>query len=76
MPVDPKTLATDPDKGIRIRPKHLHLALRELAGIEKHRFAEQFPLQVPDAERLQGLWGQGANGRKRRSGGNRRPAPA
>ena len=57
VPVDPKTLATDPGKGIRIRPEHLHLALRELAGIETHRFAGQFPLQVPDAERLRGLWG-------------------
>ncbi|HYF01066.1 MAG TPA: DUF1501 domain-containing protein, partial [Planctomycetota bacterium] len=57
VPVDPKTLGLDKEKGIRMRPEHLHLALRELAGIDKHAFAEQFPLKIPDAERLQGLWG-------------------
>ncbi len=57
VPLDPKSLATDPSKGIRVRPEHLHLALRELAGVESHAFSKQFPLAVPDAERLRGLWG-------------------
>jgi hypothetical protein len=57
VPIDPKTLALDKEKGARVRPEHLHLALRELAGIEGHAFSKQFPLTVPDAERLQGFWG-------------------
>jgi len=40
-----------------MRPEHLHLALRELAGIQDHAFAKQFPLAVPEAERLRSLWG-------------------
>ena len=57
VPVDPKTLMTDKEKGVRMRPEHLHQALRELAGIEGHAFGKQFPFMVPDNERLQGLWG-------------------
>ncbi|MBV8882088.1 MAG: DUF1501 domain-containing protein [Planctomycetaceae bacterium] len=57
VPVDPKTLAVDKEKGIRLRMEHLHLALRELAGIEGHAYSKQFPLAVTDAERMQGLWG-------------------
>ncbi len=57
VPLDPKTLAVDKAKGVRIRPEHLHLALQELAGLKDHAFAKQFPLAVPEAERLQGLWG-------------------
>jgi len=57
VPVDPRTLETDKEKGIRVRPEHLHLALRELAGVEGHAFGKQFPLGVVEGERLQGLWG-------------------
>jgi hypothetical protein len=57
IPLDPKTLATDKEKGIRMKPEHVHQALRELAGIEGHAFCKQFPLAVPEGERLQGLWG-------------------
>jgi hypothetical protein len=57
MPVDPATLACARDKGIRIRPQHLHLALRELAGITDHPMSKQFPLVVPEKEKLKGLWG-------------------
>ncbi len=39
------------------RIEHLHLALRELAGIEGHAYTKQFPLPVVEIERLQGLWG-------------------
>ena len=57
VPLDPKSLAVDKEKGIRMRPEHLHLALRELAGIENHNFSKQFPLGITDPEKLQGLWG-------------------
>jgi hypothetical protein len=57
VPLDPKTLALDKEKGIRVRPEHVHLALQQLAGIQDHAFAKQFPLAVPEKERLQGLWG-------------------
>jgi hypothetical protein len=57
IPLDPKTLAIDKEKGVRPRIEHLHLALRELAGIENHAYSKQFPLPVVEGERLQGLWG-------------------
>ncbi|MBI3854711.1 MAG: DUF1501 domain-containing protein [Planctomycetes bacterium] len=56
VPIDPKSLKTDQEKGIRMKPEHLHQALRELAGIQDHAFSKQFPLAVPDPEKLQGLW--------------------
>lgn len=57
VPLDPQTLACDRQKGIRVRPEHLHSALRELAGIADHPFSRRFPLGVADKERLHGLWG-------------------
>jgi hypothetical protein len=57
VPVDPTSLAVDKEKGIRVRPQHIHTALREFAGIEGHKFSKQFPLAVPEEERLQGFWG-------------------
>jgi Protein of unknown function (DUF1501) len=57
VPVNPKTLACDPKNGIRVRPEHIHTALRELAGIADHAFSKRFPLGVADKERLRGLWG-------------------
>ncbi|MCE9561539.1 MAG: DUF1501 domain-containing protein [Planctomycetes bacterium] len=57
VPLDPKTLQTDAKAGIRVRPEHVHAALRSLAGIDGHAFAKQFPLEVPDAEQLNKLWG-------------------
>lgn len=57
VPVDPKSLAVDKEKGIRVRPQHIHTALREFAGIDNHKFSKQFPLAVPEEERLQGFWG-------------------
>jgi len=56
IPVNPQTLACDKEKGIRVRPEHIHLALRELAGIADHPFSGKFPLGVPENERLHGLW--------------------
>ena len=59
VPVNPKTLALEEDekKGVRVRPEHLHLALRELAGVADHPFAEKFPFLIKEEERLRGLWG-------------------
>ncbi len=57
VPIDPKSLALDEEKGIRTRPEHIHRALRELAGIEDHAFSKKFPLKIPKEERLQGFFG-------------------
>ncbi len=57
VPLDPKTLATDAEKGLRIRPEHIHESLRELAGIADHPFSKKFPLGLKDEEKLAGLWG-------------------
>ena len=54
--LDPQTLMTAPDKGITVRPEHIHQALRELAGIADHPHSIKFPLGVNDSERLHGLW--------------------
>lgn len=57
VPIDPQTLATAPEQGIRVRPEHVHEALRELAGIAEHPFSQQFPLGVAEQEKLRGFWG-------------------
>ena len=57
VPIDAQTLACDKDNGIRVRPEHIHAALREFAGIANHPFSKKFPLGVPEKENLQGLWG-------------------
>ena len=57
IPIDPATLACKAETGIRVRPEHLHIALREFAGIAEHPMSKQFPLVVPEKERLQGFWG-------------------
>jgi len=53
VPINPQSLSTDKEKGIRVRPEHIHTALREFAGIDAHAFSKQFPLDVSDEERLQ-----------------------
>ncbi len=55
--LDPKSLEQNKDQGLRVRPEHIHIALRQLAGIEKHPYSQKFPFKVKDAEKLQGLWG-------------------
>ena len=55
-PLDPSTLARDEQAGIRVRPEHVHLALRQFAGITDHPLTRKFPLGVPEEERLRGLW--------------------
>jgi hypothetical protein len=57
VPLDPKSLALDKGKGVRVRPEHVHEALRELAGIADHPLSKKFPLGVGEAQRLRGLWG-------------------
>lgn len=56
VPLDPKQLACDEEHGIRLRPEHIHTALREHAGIADHPFSKQFPLEVPEKDKLAGLW--------------------
>lgn len=57
VPLNPQTLTTDNDKGIRVRPEHIHEALRQHAGIADHPHSTKFPLGVADKEKLNGLWG-------------------
>jgi uncharacterized protein (DUF1501 family) len=57
VPLNPQTLACDKDKGMRVRPEHIHEALRELAGIAGHPLSAKFPLGLPDKENLHGFWG-------------------
>lgn len=56
-PVNPNTLTVDEKQGVRIRPEHLHQALRRHAGLTEHEFAKAFPLHVPDGQQLVDLWG-------------------
>lgn len=57
VPMNPKTLATDKEKGVRVRPEHIHEALRQFAGITSHPHAKKFPLGLTEKDQLQGLWG-------------------
>src|SRR6185436_19124918 len=57
VPLNPQTLACEKDKGIRVRPEHIHTALRQFAGIADHPLSKRFPLGIPEKEILQGLWG-------------------
>lgn len=55
--LDPKALKLDREKGIRIRPEHVHEALRELAGIADHPLSKKFPLGVAEKDKLKNFWG-------------------
>jgi hypothetical protein len=57
VPLDPAALTPDQAKGIRVRPEHVHEALREFAGIADHPASKKFPLGVPEKERLKSFWG-------------------
>jgi len=57
IPIDPKTLALSPKNGRRVRPEHIHIALRELAGVAGNALSERFPFKVKNEEQLVGLWG-------------------
>ena len=56
VPINPGSLAIDNDKGIRVRPEHSHMALRELAGVHDHAFCRRFPLEFTANEKLQNFW--------------------
>lgn len=47
IPIDPQTLAPS-DEGTRIKPSHIHRALRKLAGVDEVPLARQFPLEDED----------------------------
>ena len=55
--INPSTLALDPEGGIRVRPEHIHAALRDHADVSRHEFSDQFPLKVAEEERLRKLLG-------------------
>src|SRR5947208_10463613 len=57
VPLDPRTLKLDKDKGTRVRPEHVHEALRELAGIADHPLSKKCPFGLADKDKLQKLWG-------------------
>ncbi len=61
VPIDPQTLAVAPDKSaprtVRVRPEHIHHALREHAAIRDHAFSKQFPLGVAEKETMRNVWG-------------------
>jgi hypothetical protein len=57
VPLDPQTLKPSKDRGIRVRPEHIHEALRVLAGVADHPLSKKFPLGLADKEKLQGVWG-------------------
>ena len=56
VPLNPQSLVCDKEKGIRVRPEHIHEALRQYAGIANHPLSKKFPLGVTEKENLQGLW--------------------
>ena len=56
LPLNPKTLQTGVGDGIRVRPEHIHQALRQLAGISDHEYSQQFPLGLKTPEMLTNLW--------------------
>ena len=56
IPIHPESLAIDSVSGIRVRPEHIHLALREFAGVQNHAFSNRFPLEVAVNEKLQNFW--------------------
>ncbi len=56
VPINPQTLAIDKTAGTRVRPEHIHHAMREYAGIQNHAFSKQFPLGVVPQETLKNFW--------------------
>jgi Protein of unknown function (DUF1501) len=57
VPLHPKKLVVDRDAGVRLRPEHFHLALRQFAHVQDHEFSQRFPLTVPESEQLENLFG-------------------
>ncbi len=52
-PIDPRTLEVSA-RGVHIEPKHVHHALRRLAGIEHHELARRYALDDADEMNLFG----------------------
>ena len=57
VPLNPQTLACDKEKGVRVRPEHIHRRCAQFAGIADHPFSKKFPLGVAEKDKLQGFWG-------------------
>lgn len=57
FPFNSQNLTTDAEQGIRVRPEHIHEALRQHAGIADHSHSLKFPLGIKPEEKLKGLWG-------------------
>jgi len=57
IPLNPVSLQTDAETGNRVRPEHIHDALRTFAGIDEHPHSQKFPLGIKKQHKLQGLWG-------------------
>ena len=55
--IEANSLDLNPDVGMRVRPEHIHVALRELAGVADHALSQRFPFKVPVEEKLTRLWG-------------------
>ena len=55
VPLNPQTLAADTEQGIRVRPEHIHDALRQFAGIADHAHSLSFPLGIKLEEQLIGF---------------------
>jgi hypothetical protein len=45
MNIDPNTLAPVEGGGLRLKPGHVHRALRRLAGIDQSELAIRFPIK-------------------------------
>lgn len=56
VPINPQTLVLDKEKGVRVRPEHIHEALRQYAGIGAHPLSKKFPLGVAEKEQLKNFW--------------------
>ena len=55
LSVDAQTLEVSSATGaIRLRPAHVHAALRRLAGIESHANARRFPLDADPIDLFDG----------------------
>ncbi|HEY8377252.1 MAG TPA: DUF1501 domain-containing protein [Nannocystis sp.] len=48
---DPKTLKQS-STGIHIEPRHIHDNLRKLAGIADHELMTQYPISIPEEDRM------------------------
>jgi hypothetical protein len=50
LAVDSSTLTQPSAGGVRLRPSHVHAALRRLAGVQGHAFARRFPLDAESVD--------------------------